>query len=231
MTPPPPAALNLLVVEDNGDLREAIVDALARHGHRVHAVDCAEAVPELPGRAEIDIMVIDLNLPGEDGLSLARRLRQVQPHLGIIMLTARHLTEDKSAGYDHGADIYITKPASPAELHAAIQALARRMRAASARAAGGLELDMRRLVLHGAPGQVTLTPNEVQFLAALVRAPGQRLERWQLQQCLDAHSNPALEMLIARLRKKLQPLCGQERNPIQPLRGVGYQLCIDITLR
>ena len=81
MTQPPPAALNLLVVEDNGDLREAIVDALARHGHRVHAVDCAEAVPELPGRAEIDIMVIDLNLPGEDGLSLARRLRQVQPHL------------------------------------------------------------------------------------------------------------------------------------------------------
>ena len=111
------------------------------------------------------------------------------------------------------------------------QALARRMRAASTQAISGLELDMRRLLLHGAPGEATLTPNEVQFLAALVRAPGQRLERWQLQQCLDAHSNPALEMLIARLRKKLQPLCRQEHNPIQPLRGVGYQLCIDITLR
>jgi len=226
------AALNILVVEDNDDLRDAIVDALAHQGHHVHGVDCAEAVPELAERVGIDVMVVDLNLPGEDGMSLTRRLRAVQPGMGIVMLTARSLSEDKSAGYLSGADIYMTKPASAAELHAAILALARRLRPAAA--TDTLELDVRRLLLQGPAGRVLLTSNEVLVLAALCRAPDRRLERWQLLECLghqEAHySKPAFEMLITRLRKKLQSLHREEDKPIRPVRGVGYQLCVDVRL-
>jgi DNA-binding response OmpR family regulator len=229
----PDLALHILVVEDNDDLRDAIVDALAHQGHHVRGVDCAEAVPELAERAGIDVMVVDLNLPGEDGMSLARRLRAVQPGLGIVMLTARSLTEDKSAGYRSGADLYLTKPASAAELHAAIQALARRLRPQGA-TAGSLELDLRRLMLQGPAGRTLLTANEVLVLAALCRAPDRRLERWQLLQCLGHHeadySKPAFEMLIARLRKKLQSLHSEEDKPIRSVRGVGYQLCVDVRL-
>ncbi len=227
------AALSILVVEDHDDLRDAIVDALARQGHHVRGVDCAEAVPELAERNGIDLMVVDLNLPGESGLSLARRLRKVQPGLGIVMLTARSLSEDKSAGYANGADIYLTKPASLAELGAAIQALARRLGPVRADVPAWA-LDVDRLVLLGPAGRVVLTLNEVLVLTALCRAPERRLERWQLLECLGhqggAYSNAAFEMFIARLRKKMRALGGEEETPIRSVRGIGYQLCVRVQL-
>ena len=228
------APLRLLIVEDNHDLRAAMQEALARYGYCVQGVDCAEVVPELGTDANADVCIVDLQLPGEDGLSLARRLRQVQPQVGIIMLTARQGSAERAAGYDSGADIYITKPASPAELHAAIQALARRIQAAPAAANSALVLDLRHMHVQSPSGSTRLTAAESQVLAALARAPGQRLERWQLLVTLNgqstAHSAAALEMVIARLRKKLQPLCPQAQNPVRPIRGVGYQLCVRVTL-
>ena len=225
--------LRILVVEDHDDLRDAIVDALTRQGHHVQGVDCAEAVPELAERSGIDLMVVDLNLPGEDGLSLARRLRRVQPGLGIVMLTARSLAEDRSTGYASGADIYLTKPASLAELGAAIQALARRLAPVQA-GASPWALDARRLLLLGPVGSAALTLNEVLVLTALSRAPERRLERWQLLECLGRQgggtSSAAFEMFIARLRKKMRPLGPDEDMPIRSVRGVGYQLCVRVRL-
>lgn len=224
---------NILVVEDNDDLREAIVDALTHRGHHVRGVDCAEALPEMTGRAGIDVLIVDLNLPGEDGISLTSRLRKVQPDMGIMMLTARSLSEDKCLGYTSGADVYLTKPATSDELHAAIQSLGRRLKGAT-KTSELLVLDVTRLLLQNANAHVNLTPNEVQVLAALCRAPERRLERWQLLECLGHpegdYSKSALEMLIARLRKKLQLLGDSHDRPIRPVRGVGYQLCAEIRL-
>jgi len=122
------AHLNIVVVEDNEDLREAIVDVLAALGHRVLGLSCAEELGDEGAQAMIDLLVVDLNLPGEDGVSLSRRLRSTQPGLCILMMTARDTVRDKVAGYEAGADIYLTKPVSIEELSAAVQSLGRRLR-------------------------------------------------------------------------------------------------------
>ena len=99
------ANLNIVVVEDNEDLRDAIVEVLAALGHRVLGLSCAEELGDEGAQAMIDLLVVDLNLPGEDGVSLSRRLRRTQPGLCIPMMTARDTLRDKVAGSEAGADI------------------------------------------------------------------------------------------------------------------------------
>jgi DNA-binding response OmpR family regulator len=225
--------LNIVVIEDNDDLREATVDALRGRGHQVLGLGCAEALPEESPWQRIDILVVDLNLPGEDGLSLAARARALQPDVGIIMVTARGLPTDKLAGYETGADIYMTKPVSLEELSAAIRSLSRRLRTGST-AAPRLTLDLARSTLRCADqSEVRLSGQECAFLAALARASDQRLETWQLIDILDKGSaedpKAALEICIARLRKKLlQSSCTE--LAIKSLRNWGYQLQADVQL-
>ena len=124
--------LNIVVVEDNDDLREAIVEVLSALGHRVLGLTCAEELGDEGAQAVIDLLVVDLNLPGEDGVSLTRRLRQIQPGLRILMMTARDTVRDKVSGYEAGADMYLTKPVSIEELTAAVQSLEQRLNATPA---------------------------------------------------------------------------------------------------
>ncbi len=126
------AVLTVAVIEDNDDLRQAMVSALGRAGHRVVGFDSAEALIEYREALRLDVLVIDVGLPGEDGISLATRIRESQPDVGIIMATARDRIADKQRGYESGADIYLTKPLSLEELSAAIGALGRRLRGAAA---------------------------------------------------------------------------------------------------
>lgn len=221
--------LNILVVEDNDELREITVDILRGEGHRVDGVDCAEAIPEHLG--SIDLMLIDLNLPGEDGLSLARRVREVQPDIGIIMATARGLPLDKKQGYVSGADIYMTKPIGYEELCAAVTSLGRRLKPTAL--SHSLQLNTTSLSLNGASTKVSLSTHESALLAAFARAADQRLESWQLIELLKKEEaqdpKAALELQIVRLRKKLQHV-GAEAPSIQAIRGWGYQLCVDLAL-
>lgn len=220
------AGLNIVVVEDHDMLRDVTVDALMAAGHQVRGVDCAEALEELPGIEATEVYVLDLNLPGEDGISLARRLRRVQPLVGIIMVTARSASPDKQNGYSNGADIYLTKPTSPDELEAAIQALARRLRPHAAQPQT-LQLDPARLELRGPAGVIRLSAGECALLAGLARAPGQRLASWQLVELLgkdpDVYAKRSLEVQIVRLRRKLMDVGGDE-PAITAIRGEGYQL-------
>lgn len=218
-------ALNILVVEDNDEFRHTLLDILTSEGHHVTGVDCAEAVAEQGGSFEL--VLIDLNLPGEDGLSLGRRLRQAQPDIGMIMVTARRLPSDRVRGYDSGADIYLPKPVDLDELRAAIAALARRLHSRHAEQA--LWLDAQGLMLLGLGGQrIPLTAAENALLKAFSRAAEQRLESWQLIELLDnpAAQDPkaALELHIVRLRKKLGE-AGAAHGVIKAIRGWGYQLC------
>ena len=98
--------LNLVVVEDNNDLRTLLSKALRKDGHRVTSLSCAEELEDQSGSDHADAFVIDINLPGEDGLSLATRIRKTHPLVGIIILSARSALEDKLSGYDCGADMY-----------------------------------------------------------------------------------------------------------------------------
>ena len=221
--------LNILVVEDNEELREVTVDVLRREGHLVQGIDCAESVPEHVGN--VDLMLVDLNLPGESGFALTRRVRAVQPAIGIIMVTARAAPSDKQQGYLSGADIYMPKPVSHAELCAAVASLGRRLNPAAALPA--LQLSSTMLSLQGPDQRVALSTHDVAMLVAFSRASEQRLENWQLIELLkkaDAQDpKAALELQIVRLRKKLQQ-AGAEPPTIQSIRGWGYQLCVPLSL-
>ena len=121
------AIMNILVIEDHEALREVTLSALGEMGHKARGISSAEALPAELESCVPHILILDLNLPGEDGISLAGRLRRMRPEIGIIMVTARIELSDKISGYESGADIYLTKPTSLEELTAAVYALSRRI--------------------------------------------------------------------------------------------------------
>ena len=227
-----PNALNILVVEDHDALRDVTVEALSQRGHNVRGVESAEALPDEPGLFPIDLLVIDLNLPGEDGISLAARIRAAQPDIGIIMVTARNQVRDRLSGYDSGADIYLTKPTSADELCAAVRALTRRIRPEES-GPPAFTLSLATMTLQGPLDRIQLSGHEATTLAAFVRAKEQLLETWQIIALSDKDvtnaSKKALEVQIVRLRKKLQQTGAQEPT-IKSIRGQGYKLCLRLAL-
>ena len=233
------ARLNIVVVEDHDDLRELTCLALSHRGHHVVGLSCAEELEDEAGGGPVDVFVIDLNLPGEDGISLTKRLRQVYPLVGIVMLTARSQNKDKVLGYDSGADLYMTKPVNFEELCAAIQSFARRRLVAAPMTATSEEADalqplrLNKLLLSGPGGEVRLSSAEADMLTAFARAPGGRLETWQLAQVLDLDmsnlNKASLEVRIVRLRKKLQDV-GTSGVVIESIRNVGYQICVSLQI-
>ncbi|MBK5915451.1 response regulator transcription factor [Rhodocyclus purpureus] len=229
MTPMP--SLHILVVEDNDNLREATVELLQAHGHQATGVVCAEDVDDTPTRDLADLYVIDVNLPGEDGFKLAARIRESQPLVGIVLMTARGQLNDRLEGYSSGADNYLIKPVDQFELLACIHNLAQRLQNTQASlAASSLTLDRLAMTLTGPSGQVTLSHGESLVLAALSRAAGHKLERWQVMQLVDPKEKGLvaanLEMRISALRKKLSA-CGAPTG-IRTLRGFGYALSCQI---
>lgn len=224
--------LSIVVVEDHDELREVTVDALLAQGHHVHGVDSAEALDERMVRFPADLLILDVGLPGEDGISIARRIRAAQPDIGIIMVTARNQTRDITSGYDSGADIYVTKPVSPDELEAAINALARRLRPERPLATQ-LSVNTKTLMLHGPSGSAALSDSDVLLLAKLAQAPDNRQETWQLLEAIgktmDESEKRALTVHIVRLRKKLEQ-AGAEDPTIKSIRGSGYQLCLPLRI-
>ena len=235
MSPSP--SLNIVVVEDHDLLRTVTQSVLTQAGHNVVALSCAEEVDEALSGMSPDLYILDLNLPGEDGISLARRIRHSHPRVGIIMTTVRSEVADRLDGYESGADIYLPKPTDPTELLAAVIALARRLGPEQ----GGeiplgnsvLLLSIQTMRLVGVRQQVLLTFSEVQLLSGLARAAGGMLERSQiasiLEMDMDAKSTASLEMRVARLRRKLTQASGHD-TPVRAVRGIGYKLCVPITV-
>lgn len=180
-----------------------------------------------------DIAVLDLNLPGEDGLSLARRLRHVQPGIGIIMVTARHTLAHKLAGYENGADVYLNKPTAPEELCATVKALAQRLRRGATEQLAAFTLNTTNHFLKTPQGDVALRHSESALLYALALAPDHTLATWQalekLNKPVDEQGKAQLEVLVSRLRSRLIAH-GAPPMPIRALRGVGYQLCMPLVI-
>lgn len=172
--------LNITVVEDHDALRAVTLEALRQQGHTVQGIACAEALDDEAARFPADVFIIDINLPGEDGLSLSRRIRQGNPHAGIIMASGRTMVDDRIAGYDNGADVYLPKPVAMEELLAAVSSVSRRI--ATARQAGGdaqrqgFSVDSRAMLLHGPKGTIVISRSELQMLSAFSTSAGQQLE-------------------------------------------------------
>lgn len=225
------APLKIVLVEDHMNLREILANYLSQEGHYVTQAADAEEMDEALAKAEVDIVVLDLNLPGEDGISIARRLKRIRPKIFIIMLTARQRPEDRVKGYESGADLYITKPSSALELSAAIHSFNRRRRADQSNQSA-IRLHVQRRELIG-QGSMPLNSVEMVLLKALSQAPEQRLEYFRLLELfdadMDAKGKSALEVHVTRLRKKLVEV-GAQPPAIRAIRNEGYQLVEPITL-
>jgi DNA-binding response OmpR family regulator len=231
-------SLVVALVEDDRFLREEIVVHLSATGFVVHAVNSASALDDLLAREAVDLFIIDLNLPGESGLSLCRRLRQTLPAAGIVIMTARVALQDRISGYqDGGADMYLTKPIAPDELVLVLLSLGRRIKQMVAMDEWSMNLRDRTLT-GPQPGQkIRLTHREKSLLVALIQAKDNTLSSGVLCDLYgsddtdDLMSKHALEELVARLRKKFKAVqLASEEAAIKSVWGVGYELCLPIHL-
>lgn len=226
--------LSVAVLEDHDELRNLTMDALRRHGYSVAGAADAESLDELLASRRVDVLLLDISLPGEDGLSVARRLRAAHPSVFIVMVTAKGATADKVTGYASGADMYLSKPVSLDELLAAIAGIRRRIdHERDGGAAGALMLDFEALELTGTE-TVPLTRTEAILLMTLARAPDRTVQNFQLleatQRPFDVRAKATLEVQIVGLRKKIAA-AGLKRPSLRALRSQGYQLLCPVQVR
>jgi len=226
--------LNIAIVEDDAILREELDHFLRSQNHRVDSLVSGPALDDLFLEKSIDIVILDLNLPGESGLSIAERYRAQHPDLGIIVLSARTSGIDRIGSYDKGADIYIPKPCLPDELLAAVLSLGRRVKKSNMD--GFWHLDLVKQVLVSSDHKLSLELNatEAQILFALARAKERSMSSSELCDWLaqvkstQMVSKRALENLMSRLRKKFKQHEGSDFSLIRSVRGEGYQLCLPL---
>jgi DNA-binding response OmpR family regulator len=231
------AAKRVLVVDDEPGVRQMVAEYLARHGFVATTAGGGRELDAHFAQQRPDLVILDVTMPEEDGIAIARRLRAAHPTLPIIMLTALEEVVDRVVGLESGADDYITKPFDLRELRARIQAVMRRADGAArdgaeatpaddAVAFGDVVLDLKgRKLLHPDGREERLTAMEFDLLEAFARHPNQVLSRSRL---LDLAHNREMEpfdrsidIRITRLRRKI------ERDPAKPQvikteRGVGY---------
>ena len=226
----------VLLVDDEPELRTLLGEYFGRHGFAVRAAADAAAARELLAAERPNLAILDVNMPGENGLSLARWLREAHPAVAIVMLTTASESVDRIVGLELGADDYVAKPFELRELLARVRAVLRRMQPAQPAAAEAvatrqvrfgdcrLDLDMRRLF--GADGaEIEITAAEFDLLALFARHPNRPLSRDTIME--QAHNrgwdvfDRSIDLRMMRLRRKI------ESNPDKPevlktVRNVGY---------
>jgi len=226
--------VSLILVEDNQRLREELENALEGYGYDLRGVDGAEALDVALQQRRADLSVLDLNPGGEDGISIAKRMRITFPNIGIVMLTARVQSCDKQEGYQSGADVYMTKPARPAELSAAINNLYKRLVPQPLDDVWRLDTTGLRIIFQHTT-LIPLTSSECALLRVLA-VKNECVDIEVLQENMRENSlsitkfKLRLEVLISRLRQKLMPYTASV-NPIQSVRGRGYMMCLQVKLQ
>jgi DNA-binding response OmpR family regulator len=216
----------ILVVEDDARTSASIALYLRHDGFEVvTAADGATALAEA-GRRMPDLVVLDLMLPGVDGLEVCRAVRSCG-NVPIIMLTARSTEEDKLRGLGAGADDYVTKPFSPRELVARVQAVLRRSQGPRVVRVRGVEIDLHLRVVRVGERTVGLTPTEYRILEVLASAPGRPFSRAELAQQVFGYDRDAqertLDVHVMNLRRKIEP-DRTRATVVVTVFGVGYRL-------
>ena len=217
----------ILIVEDEPDIAAALRSDLPRQGYQTAVAVDGEAALKLAGEVPFELILLDIMLPGQDGFAVCRQLRQRGVHAVIILLTARTHEAEKVLGFELGADDYVTKPFSPAELRARIKAHLRRTGEPDAvYRFGPWEVDCGRGEVRRAGSRADITAHEMRLLVTLLRRRGRVLTREQLiAGAWEANTNigdRVVDTHILNLRKKV------EDDPRQPrwitsVRGVGYR--------
>ena len=229
------SSVHVLAVDDDPSVRQMIADYLGDNDIRVSTLPGGRGVDEAIERDGVDLLILDLKMPGEDGMQIVRRLRE-RWDLPIIMLTGRKEEADRVMGLELGADDYLTKPFSPRELLARIRALLRRSRARETVAEGlakvrayrfaGWDLNTRLRRLTSLSGEtVAITNTEFNLLVAFLSAPQRVLSREQLLDLSRLHNDEvydrSIDVQVGRLRRKLEPQSAQVPL-IRTERGAGY---------
>ena len=225
----------ILVVDDDARIRDLLNRYLTQEGFEVMVAEDGKALNRLLLRETVDLIVLDLMMPGEDGLSICRRLRAANDRTPIIMLTAKGEDVDRIVGLEVGADDYLGKPFNPRELLARVHAVLRRRPPHEAPGApsseneqvafGPFEFDLSARTLRKSGDEVPLTTGEFAMLKALVRHPRQPLSREKLAQLARGREfepfDRSLDVQVSRLRKLIEPDVASPRF-IQTVWGVGY---------
>jgi two-component system phosphate regulon response regulator OmpR len=223
----------IVVVDDEPDLRLLLEDYLSAHSLAVRGAASGAELDLLLRQEPAEVLILDVNMPGEDGFAIVERLRRAGSTVGIVMLTAAGTVESRLVGLGAGADDYLRKPFEPRELLARVRSVLRRLTSAPAAAPADrtvrfgrcrLDLDAHRL-LDTQGAEIAITAMEFDLLTIFARHPNQVLSRERLSEL--AHHRPlepddrSIDIRITRLRRKLEP------DPAQPtiirtMRGEGY---------
>ncbi len=215
--------MRALLVEDDELLANGIQRALMREGYHVDWLDNGIHATQALQTETFDIIVLDLNLPGIDGLEVLKQARAAKLTTPVLILSARDTLDDRVLGLDYGADDYLVKPFELVELKARIRALGRRTQGSAEPILtfGDITLDPSSMQVHYQKKAVTLSRREYRLLWEFLRHPGQVFSREQLEEKLygwsEGVSSNSLEVHISHLRKKLYP------QLIKTVRGIGYQ--------
>lgn len=224
--------INIVIVEDNPLVCDELVVRLQLEGYETYGVDCGEELDLLLRERIVDLLIVDLNLPHEDGISIVERVRTAWPQIRIIILTARSTPSDKELGYLSGADIYMSKPVRIKELLAAISSISRRINSEIEDQANQWQLDCHRMVLlQGNKRSLHLTPVECEILRYLATRPNRTASSDLLSEHLNLPLTKGgqnrLMVRMSRLRKKI--IAGEvHTESIRMIRQEGYRLCFDL---
>ena len=218
--------MRITLVEDNTSLAKGIAYRLEDAGHSVDILHDGQAAQDFLRDDGADLIILDINLPGVDGLSLLKQLRDRADVRPVILLTARAQTEDRVVGLDAGADDYLIKPFEMAELEARVRALLRRREVPQShvKSIGTLTFDVTTRQIIGSDGEIDVPRRELSMLECLVMADGRLVSKSTLLE--HAYGTGAdvedtvVEVYMSRLRRRLKPYGVQ----IKTQRGLGYQL-------
>ena len=220
---------HLLVVDDDDRIRELLKQYLSRHGHSVTTAPDAAAARKLFQTFSFDLAIFDIMMPGEDGLSLLKALRDEGNETPVLLLTARGQASDRIEGLRLGADDYLPKPFEPEELALRTSAILKRSHVPPPPTEiemSGLVFEPAKGLLTGPSGNIRLTDSEHQLLSILSKNPGEPVSREALAAQTSNGTERSIDVQVTRLRKKIEP---DPRNPIhiQTVRGIGYRLMPD----
>jgi len=230
-----PTKPRILVVEDEAAIREGVVDVLVYHGYRVDAVGDGRVGLEKALTGQYDLLLLDVMLPGRDGFSICNEVRQADRDQPIIMLTAKTSDEDIVNGLSLGADDYVAKPFSIAQLVLRVKAVLRRSRTVGALdvqiSLEGIDIDTRNLCGTRGADAVAFTRREIEILQYLKRNSERPVSREELLTRVWGYDRTAeietrtVDIHIAKLRRKIEPDAKEPRNLVT-VRGAGYRLMV-----
>ncbi len=221
--------MRVLIVEDDAGISEFIQSGLTQAGFAVDRVDSGEEGFSYMRNTDYDVAIVDIMLPGMDGLTMISRLRSEGVHTPILILSAKRTVDDRVLGFQKGGDDYLVKPFSFSELLARVQALIRRssISALSTRLqVGDLDMDLLAHEVKRGTGDIELQPKEYALLEYFMRNPGVVLSKTMIMSHVwnydfDPQTN-VVDVLVSRLRNKIDK--GQRDKLIHTIRGVGYVL-------